>query len=108
MACGEGRGLAGVASAAWLVGGFRVPAPPQAATRSAIKAWPRVLVMADSGCTMRAPMSQIIRAIDERKPELIALSRKIHAHPELRFEEHQAAAWLTGALEAAGCTVERG
>ena len=37
---------------------------------------------------------------------LIELSRKIHAHPELGFEEMRASAWLAAALERAGFEVE--
>ena len=36
----------------------------------------------------------IVSAIDARAAELAQLARKIHAHPELRFEEKQASAWL--------------
>jgi amidohydrolase len=32
--------------------------------------------------------------VDREGPRLIDLARKIHAHPELRFEEHKAAAWI--------------
>jgi amidohydrolase len=39
---------------------------------------------------------------------LVALSHRIHAHPELAFEEERAAAWLGEALDAAGFAVERG
>jgi amidohydrolase len=39
---------------------------------------------------------------------LIELSHRIHAHPELGFEEEQAAAWLAEELDAAGFVVERG
>lgn len=39
---------------------------------------------------------------------LLELSHRIHAHPEVRFEEHQAAGWLAHALEAHGFVVERG
>jgi amidohydrolase len=52
--------------------------------------------------------AKILAAIERRAEELTALSRRIHANPELRFAEHQAAGWLTGAVEAAGVTVERG
>src|SRR5438552_17133055 len=40
--------------------------------------------------------------------ELLALSHRIHAHPELGFEEERAAAWLGAALDDAGFAVERG
>lgn len=46
-------------------------------------------------------------AVDASRDALTALSRKIHAHPELRFEEHRAAAWISETLTAAGHTVER-
>ena len=39
---------------------------------------------------------------------LLELSHRIHAHPEVRFEEVQASAWLADALEARGFAVERG
>lgn len=35
------------------------------------------------------------------------VASRIFAHPELRFEEHRAAAWLCEALEAEGLSVER-
>ncbi|MFZ0890620.1 MAG: M20 family metallopeptidase [Candidatus Binataceae bacterium] len=38
--------------------------------------------------------------------KLIALSHRIHAHPELGFEERQAARWLCEALADAGFAVE--
>jgi amidohydrolase len=40
--------------------------------------------------------------------ELIGVSRRIHANPELAMEEHQAAALLSGQLEAHGFQVKRG
>lgn len=40
--------------------------------------------------------------------DLVALSHRIHANPELGFEEVQACAWLCEALADAGFTVERG
>ena len=39
---------------------------------------------------------------------LIALSHRIHAHPELGFEEERASAWLAEMLADAGFTVEKG
>lgn len=42
------------------------------------------------------------------RDSLIALSHRIHAHPELGFEEEKAAAWLTDMLTDAGFTVEKG
>jgi len=47
--------------------------------------------------------------VDELSQELSALSRQIHAHPELCFEEHQASTWLGDCLERElGGPVERG
>ena len=40
--------------------------------------------------------------------ELVAISRDIHAHPELNYEEYHAAALLTESLERHGFVVERG
>ncbi len=39
---------------------------------------------------------------------LIALSHRIHAHPELGFEEEQASSWLCESLADAGFAVEKG
>ncbi|MBP2370354.1 M20 family metallopeptidase [Pseudonocardia parietis] len=39
---------------------------------------------------------------------LVGLSHRIHAHPELAFEEVRASAWVAEALAAAGFTVEHG
>ena len=48
-------------------------------------------------------------SVDELSEELSALSRRIHAHPELCFEERQAATWLSECLERRlGASVERG
>jgi amidohydrolase len=52
--------------------------------------------------------SSIDRAVDACSGELLALSRRIHAHPELRFEEHKASGWLADFLAERGHTVERG
>jgi amidohydrolase len=48
-------------------------------------------------------------SVDEFSQELSALSRRIHAHPELCFEEHQASTWLGDCLERElGADIERG
>jgi amidohydrolase len=46
--------------------------------------------------------------IDSRRSELIEISRKIHARPELSFEEYAASALLIEVLGAAGLEVESG
>ena len=49
------------------------------------------------------------RAVLQRHAdELVALSHRIHAEPELAFAEHRSAAAVAGVAEAAGFTVERG
>jgi amidohydrolase len=50
----------------------------------------------------------IQHAVDGLAGELEALSRRIHDHPELGYNEVQASGWLTQFLEAKGFEVERG
>jgi amidohydrolase len=52
--------------------------------------------------------TDIQRAADGLAGELEALSRQIHDHPELGYQEVQACGWLSGFLEAKGFHVERG
>jgi amidohydrolase len=52
--------------------------------------------------------SRLVHDVDELAPTLRDVSQRIHQHPELRFQEHRAAAWLAETLEHAGVTVERG
>ena len=42
------------------------------------------------------------------RPAVIALSHRIHAYPELGFEEEQASTWLAEMLTDAGFTVDKG
>jgi amidohydrolase len=51
--------------------------------------------------------SRIARDVDALAPTLRDVSAKIHANPELRYEEHRAAAWLAEAVAAAGLPVEK-
>jgi len=46
--------------------------------------------------------------VERALPELLRLSHRIHAHPELAFEEERAATWVAEALDAAGFAVARG
>ena len=46
--------------------------------------------------------------VDHERDALSKLSRNIHANPELRFEEHKAAAWITELLRSRGFEVEHG
>ena len=52
--------------------------------------------------------TEVWKRIDEIADELWDIALKIHENPELGFEEHKAAAWLTAALEKGGFQVERG
>src|SRR5204863_468062 len=51
---------------------------------------------------------EIARALDRAGDELEQLSRKIHDHPELGYQEVKASAWLAEFLGARGFKVERG
>ena len=55
----------------------------------------------------KALAQRALKAIDERRDALYALSRAIHAKPELAYEEREASIRLTEFLEGAGFTVER-
>ena len=56
-----------------------------------------------------APFSEKIdQALSAARPAVLEMARFIHAHPELSFEEFQAAAAITDVLENAGFDVERG
>lgn len=46
--------------------------------------------------------------IERAREQLLDLSHRIHARPELGMEEEQACEWLSDALTGAGFTVERG
>jgi len=52
--------------------------------------------------------NQLARAVDELAPKLRDVALEIHRNPELRFEEHRAAACIAEAVEATGVSVERG
>ncbi|OGO33223.1 MAG: hypothetical protein A2Z29_00850 [Chloroflexi bacterium RBG_16_56_11] len=46
--------------------------------------------------------------IDKRRRELGDISRKLHQHPEVAFQENQASSWLAEYLEENSFAVERG
>lgn len=48
------------------------------------------------------------KTVDSARDGLIALSHRIHANPELAFEEEKASTWLCDALDQAGFKVEKG
>ena len=51
---------------------------------------------------------EICQAVDRLGDELDTLSRQIHDHPELAYQETRAAGWLTEFLAAQGFAVEKG
>ena len=56
---------------------------------------------------MNAMNQQILDAVDNLADRLIAVSRDIHAHPELNYAEHYAHDLLTGVLAEQGIEVTR-
>lgn len=52
--------------------------------------------------------AQVVEEVEAHRRELGQLSLRIHANPELGFQEVKAAAWLTRYLEDNGFSVERG
>jgi amidohydrolase len=58
--------------------------------------------------TKTALKFEVNRQVEQQRQELIKLSLKIHANPELGFKEKRASAWLTDYLARNGFQVERG
>lgn len=56
----------------------------------------------------QALKNRIPGIVESLLPELCALADRIFAHPEVAYEEAQAAGWLADFLEARGFEVERG
>lgn len=56
----------------------------------------------------RLDLSRIPRDVASVAPLLRDVAALLHAHPELRWEEHRAAAWLADAAASSGAPVERG
>lgn len=54
------------------------------------------------------PKAVVQERIEQARDDLLALSRRIHAHPEVGFEEERACAWLCELLSDAGFQVEAG
>lgn len=54
------------------------------------------------------PKTTVQAAFDRAEADLVALSHRIHAHPEVKWEEEQACAWLGEALTGYGFSVETG
>jgi amidohydrolase len=54
------------------------------------------------------PKTAAHERIERAREQLLDLSHRIHAHPELAMEEERACAWLCEAMSEAGFAVERG
>ena len=54
---------------------------------------------------MSSARETVARDIAARREDLIALSHRLHAHPETAWEEHRAAAWVGEAMAHAGFDV---
>ena len=50
----------------------------------------------------------VLRAIDTASEELVGLAKRIHANPEIAFQEVQSSQWLCETLEKHGFKVMRG
>ena len=57
---------------------------------------------------MNNKKERIADAIDRSRDELFELSKKIHDHPELGFEEFQAVEAISSVLEHHGFQVQKG
>lgn len=58
--------------------------------------------------TKAALKSEVSRQVEQQRQELIKLSLKIHANPELGFKEKRASGWLTDYLARNGFQIENG
>ncbi|CAJ96261.1 Metal-dependent amidase/aminoacylase/carboxypeptidase [Cupriavidus necator] len=56
----------------------------------------------------QAPLAELHQSIQTLSPEFVEIRRKIHAHPELAFEERQTSDLVAGRLAAWGYEVHRG
>jgi amidohydrolase len=57
----------------------------------------------------RSELLSVIEAdVDGMREQLLEISRRLHAHPETAWKEHDSAALLTGTLESWGFEVTRG
>jgi len=64
--------------------------------------------MANKTLTKAELKAEVSRQVEQQRQELIELSLKIHANPELGFKEEKASAWLTDYLTRNGFQVENG
>jgi amidohydrolase len=64
--------------------------------------------MALTQTAVSAVKDRISERVDRLRPDLERIGRDIHANPEIGYEEHRAAGWLTELLRGHGFTVEVG
>ena len=64
--------------------------------------------MSNGGASKAGYQDAVVQSIELLRGELVDISLDIHAHPELNYQEHHAAAVLSDSLERHGFTVERG
>ena len=55
----------------------------------------------------RTLRERVLEAVAAEHPALVDYARRLHAHPELGWQEHRAAAWTAELLEERGFEVER-
>src|SRR5690349_16311138 len=99
----------------WQAGASRVHAPASASAQAAARARTAgsnaVILMlgnpSSEGSAMNAKSGARER-FELARDNLIELSHRIHAHPELGFEEERASSWLCETLTEAGFSVEKG
>ncbi|VXB68190.1 Peptidase M20 domain-containing protein 2 [Citricoccus sp. K5] len=65
------------------------------------------MTTADTAESRDSAESRVRARVRDEAPQLIALSERLHANPELGWQEHQAAAWTATALAASGFEVTR-
>lgn len=61
-----------------------------------------------SAQALRLYKERVCREIDRRQEELVDLATRIHQHPELRFQEQKASAWLCDFLRQGGFHIDKG
>jgi len=60
------------------------------------------------GTDLERIKAQVKSKVEAQRRQLTRLSLKLHANPELGFQESKASSWLTGYLEKKGFRLERG
>ncbi|MDQ0092988.1 M20 family metallopeptidase [Paeniglutamicibacter psychrophenolicus] len=66
------------------------------------------MAAAGAGALKPEDKRRVLDTVREHQAELIGLSERLHANPELGWQEHQAAEWTASYLESRGFAVERG